>query len=97
MRLSLIHIFGHIFTQREHRFTLENAAHGFLVAGLVDLRPQRLHCRPLSRVQQAQLEQVAVGVAGHLTAQGVDLAHQVPLAGPAQRGVACLLYTSRCV
>ncbi len=61
-------LFGHILAQREHGLAFEDMVHGPLVAGPVNLRPQRLHCRPLARVEYAHLKQVAVGVAGHLSA-----------------------------
>ena len=55
---------------------------------LVALRAQRLHGGPLAGIEQAHLDEGAVGVAAHLAAERVDLAHEMALGRPADRGVA---------
>ena len=54
----------------------------------VDLRPQRVHRRPLAPVEHPALEGGGVGGQGHHAAQGVDLADKVPLGGASDAGVA---------
>jgi hypothetical protein len=52
------------------------------------MRPRRPDRRPLARVERAELDAGLVGGKRHGAAQRVDLAHEVPLADAADRGVA---------
>ena len=62
--------------------------HAGVVGVLVRLRAQALHRRPLAHVEHAHLQRRLVGIDAHLPAQRVYLAHQVPLGGAADGGVA---------
>src|SRR5581483_652081 len=49
---------------------------------------QRADCRPLTFVEKAGVEAAAIRQAAHCAAQGVDLAHQLPLRAAADRRIA---------
>ena len=80
-----------LLEEREAGLGLERAPDRHPVALPVDLRPGRAHGRAAARVQGAEVDPAAVRGAPHGAAEGVDLAHEVPLADPPDRGVAAHL------
>ena len=62
--------------------------HQRVVAEFVLLPPEAVHRRALAAVQHADLQAGLVRVHAHLSAQRVDLAHQMPLRRSADGGVA---------
>ena len=70
------------------RFGKQRAQHPLLIGALVGLRAQRVHGRPLARVEHPGLNERVVDRAAHLAAEGIDLAHQVALARAADGGIA---------
>ncbi len=69
--------------------------HHRAVAGAVGLGAGGSYSRPTAEVQPAKLDARGVGRLAHGAAQGVDLAHQVPLAYAANGGVAAHLRDAR--
>jgi hypothetical protein len=66
----------------------QHGLHGEAVELFIALRPGHLHGRAFAHVEHTYLDRRAVGVAGHLPAEGVYLAHDMALGRPAHRGVA---------
>ena len=66
----------------------QDLAHGLLVETAVRLGPGPLHRRPLGPVEHPELDARAVDGPPHDAVQGIDLAHQVALAQPADRRIA---------
>ena len=66
-------------------------AHRGLVQRAVGLAARGAHGRTLAGVERAPLDAGAIGATRHRAAQGVDLAHQVALADPADGRVAAHL------
>ena len=62
--------------------------HGPPVQLAVGLGARSLYGRPLGAVEQAELDAGGVGNAAHQAVEGIDLAHQVALAEPANSGIA---------
>ena len=67
---------------------LERVLHIGAVFDAVSLRAQGVHRRAFATVEHAVLDTGRVGRARHLTAQRVDLAHQMPLRRAADRRIA---------
>ena len=67
---------------------LQGVLHDLLIPPAVGLGPQGPHRRALAPVERAVLDAGRVGGPGHLAAQGVQLPHQVALAGAADGGIA---------
>ena len=67
---------------------LDRRLHGLAVELAVRLGPRPLHGRPLGTVEQPELDAGLVGHPAHEAVEGIDLAHQMPLAEPADGGVA---------
>ena len=67
---------------------LQGLLHHGLVAPPVRLGPEGVDRRPLPQVQHSVLDAGLVRRPGHLTAQGVQLPHQMALAGAADGRVA---------
>ena len=67
---------------------LEGAFHVLLIFPPVGLCAQRVHRRALSEVQHPVLDAAAVCRLGHLAAQRIELANQVPLSRAADGGIA---------
>jgi hypothetical protein len=79
---------GLLLKERQVRLALEERADRLAVELAVGLRTRRPHRGSLARIQGAELNPGAVGGARHRAPEGVDLAHQVSLADPADRRVA---------
>ena len=67
---------------------LQGVLHVLLVAPPVRLGPQAPDGGPLAPVQKPVLDAAGVGGPGHFAAQGIQLPHQVALAGAADGGIA---------
>ena len=67
---------------------LQHLAHRLGVEVFVALGAQRLYGGSLAAVEQANLDQGAVGVLTHFAAKGIDLPHQMSLGRTANRGIA---------
>ena len=67
---------------------LQGVLHHLLVAAAVRLGPEGPHGGTLAPVEHPVLDAGPVGGLCHLAPQGVDLPHQVPLAGAADGGIA---------
>ena len=80
-----------LLTDRKVRGLLEHVLHGALVAGLVALCARRPHGGPLRAVQHAELDGGGVGDLSHEAAEGVDLAHEMPLRDAADARIAAHL------
>ena len=74
--------------ERQPRLILHRGTHPRLVGHFVRLRAQGIHGRAFAGVQHARLDERIVDGAAHFAAQRVQLAHQVPLAGAADGGIA---------
>ena len=67
---------------------LQRILHRQAIGLFVALRAQRLHGWPLGGIEQAHLNEGAVGRAAHLAAERVDLAHEMTLGRPADGWIA---------
>ena len=67
---------------------LDGLLHLGVIAVLVRLGPKGMDRRSFGGVQHPALDEGLVDVDPHLSAQGVDLPHQMSLAGPADGGIA---------
>ena len=72
----------------EIRLVREHVLHGAAVELAVGLGARPLHGRPLAAVENAELDAGAVDHPAHDAVEGIDLAHEMPLAEPADRRVA---------
>jgi len=70
------------------RGALKDMLHTEGVKALVGLGTKRLHSRPLGGVEQTDLDKGAICIAPHLTAKGIDLSNELPLARPPHARVA---------
>ena len=66
----------------------QRVLHGGGIFPPVDLGAQRMHRRSFAAVEHPRLQHGCVGGASHLAAHRVDLAHQMPLGGATDTGVA---------
>ncbi len=73
---------------REVRFGLQRTPDPGAVDFLVRLGPRRPHRRPPASIEKLELNRGFVDGATHQAAQGIDLAHEVPLRRSANRRVA---------
>ena len=62
--------------------------HGLAVELAIGLGARAAHGRPLGKIEGAELDAGAVDGAAHDAVQGIDLAHQMALAQPADGGIA---------
>ena len=74
--------------EREVWLTLEGLLHPEHVELLVGLGPRHLDGRALAGIEHPDLDEGAVDGAGHLAAEGIELADDVALGRAADRGVA---------
>ena len=81
-------LLDHRLFEVESGLRLESAAHCGLVEPLVGLSSDGSHGRPLPSVQHPDVRISRVRVQRHLTAEGVYLAHDMPLRGAADAAVA---------
>src|SRR5215471_7096577 len=72
----------------EPRLALQHCLHLQAVTQLVRLGTVATYGRTFTTVQDAKLNAGFVNTARHLTAQGVDLAHQMPLGNTTDSGIA---------
>ena len=84
-------ILGPAFQDFEIGRGADRCLHGLPVQLAVGLRPRPLHRRALGAVEQPELNTGGIGDAPHQAVEGVDLAHQVPLAEAADGRVAAHL------
>ena len=73
---------------RQVRLPPDRRLHGRRVKLAVGLGARAAHGRALAAIEQAELNAGGVGDAAHEAVERVDLAHQVPFAEPANRGIA---------
>jgi len=81
-----VHYLGLLYPQVFLLF--QRVLHYLLVFPPVGLRPQGIYCRTLAPVEHAVLYAGLVGGPAHFAAHGVQLPHQMSLAGAADGGVA---------
>src|SRR5262249_62088247 len=65
---------------------LDRLLHRRPVSGAIALGTRRAHGGTARRVERLELDRRAIGDAPHLAAEGIDLANQVALRGPADGG-----------
>ena len=80
-----------LLAERQSRLLLAEAADFLLIGPLVGLRPRAVHGRPLAAVEHAEVDGGGVDGAAHESAQGVDLADQLPLGQAADGWIAAHL------
>ena len=80
-----------LLEDHEIGLSLEHPTDGPLVELAIGLRPRRADRRTLARVQGAKLDAGLVGRERHGTAERIDLLDQMPLADPADGGIAAHL------
>ena len=73
---------------RQVRLPPDRRLHGRRVKLAVGLGARAAHGRTLAAIKEAELDAGGVGDAAHEAVERVDLAHQVPFAEPADRGIA---------
>lgn len=73
------------------RLMLEQPPNGHAIKLPIGLTAGRAHRRAFAGIEPPPLDARLVGSDAHRSAQGIDLAHQVPLADPADRGIAAHL------
>ena len=66
----------------------EAVLHDLLIPSAVSLGPERVNRRPFSPVQHAVLNAGLIGRLSHFPTEGIQLPHQMALAGPPDRRVA---------
>ncbi len=81
-------LLGHSFDEGQAGCFLEGFASELRVERPIALGAGPPHGRPAGAVQDLELDAGAVGERPHEPAQGVDLAHELPLGEPADRGIA---------
>src|SRR2546430_816298 len=59
--------------------TLQDRLHAKLVCLLVALNSRRTNRRPFSSIKHSKLNTSSIGIHAHHTAQGIDLANNMPL------------------
>ena len=74
--------------EREIRAPADVGEHGRVVAVLVLLRARSPHGRTSAAIEKPELDPARIRVAAHDAAQSVDLADEMPLREPADRGIA---------
>jgi hypothetical protein len=70
------------FANREPRLTFQCVSHRLPIQLLVTLRPKCPHRRPLTGVDETELNPGSIRVASHFTAEGVDFLDQMTLCNP---------------
>ena len=73
---------------RQVRLPPDGRLHGRRVKLAVGLGARAAHGRTLAAIEEPELDAGGVGDAAHEAVERVDLAHQVPFAEPADRGIA---------
>ena len=76
------------FDHRQVRLPPDRRLHGRGVKLAVGLGARAAHGRTLAAIEEPELDAGGVGDAAHEAVERVDLAHQVPFAEPADRGIA---------
>ena len=77
-----------LLNQHEIGLSFQHLLHSPLVAGPVHLRPRRHNRGALGRIQHAELNHMKISQAAHLSTQGIDLPHHLPLGRTADIGIA---------
>ncbi len=81
-------IIGLAFDDGKIGLGIERGLHGAGIELAIGLGPRPPHRRPLAPVQHAELNAALIGHPAHQAVQGIDLAHQMPLAQPTDRRIA---------
>ena len=87
-RIAREQIFYQAVVDRQVLLVLQHLAHRLGVKVFVALGAQRLYGGSLAAVEQANLDQGAVGILAHFAAKGIDLPYQMSLGRAANRGIA---------
>ena len=82
---------GRLLEHVQIRLRLNATTNGRFVQNAIGLAARRAHGRAFRRVERAPLDAGFVGGCGHRAAERVDLAHEMALADPADRGIAAHL------
>ncbi len=74
--------------ERKPRLQFQFMFHDFAIFSAVNLGAQRMHRRSFAQIEHPALQESRVGSMSHLPAQRINLAHEMPLGGAADGGVA---------
>jgi hypothetical protein len=80
--------FDTALSKRQPSGALQHSFHPLPIKRLIGLGTRRTHCRPLLGVEHPKLDSSLVDCPAHLTAERIDLFHQVSLTDAAYRRIA---------